>query len=214
MVAGIASLALVVLWLLVGALSGIDGAAWLRSPILLGIAAVGCVTMVVQTGTLMRPRRLPHLALHLGIIVLLTGAAIDAWLEERGELAVPMVPGHAPHLARTESGLLSLPFAVALDRVDVDYYPPACAVARTCRATLRLIDPSGEEPAVLEVNRPARHGAWRIYLTAVSPTWPRVVTLTVRRAPGRSLFVAGACLIMVAAAAGAVRMPKEGHAPR
>ena len=194
----------IVLLLLAGVLPEPGGmqSAVFRSPVFAGaLAALSALSIACaarrREGA---ARRFAFALAHVGVVVLLAGAAVGAVVGVQGTLMLPLVEGHRIDRFRTADGrIVPLPFGVGARRFRVDYYDESAVppVPRHYEAELALTDGlGGETSRLLSVNHPVAWRGWRMTLQSYDADADRYIVVGARRDPGRALVLAGIGLLM------------------
>lgn len=147
----------------------------------------------------LRPRQYGFAATHVGILTILVGAAITATFGTEGGIALSE-GGAGREMLREHGGQIRLPFAISLQRFDLEL-DPASAHAADYRSQLTLLDERGRllETASVSMNKPLRYGGYAIYQSGYERALgkPARSFLLVARDPGRFLKYLGALVTVL-----------------
>ena len=147
-------------------------------------------------------RRWALLLLHLGLVIVAVGGALTAGFGRQGSLAITEGKTSERFMTgpRQNPVLEELGFSVALDSLDVRYYPHS-TMWQSISSHVRIIDETGMRSVEISVNKPLRYRGWRIYQMDFSqpvPGEPGVSFLHVTRETGYPFVYAGCALVCVA----------------
>jgi len=189
--AGVLLIGALVVTLIAGGLPVADHArlAVFTSPVFLSLSALAGVLCLIACLRKRKPvHQIPFWSAHMGVVLILFGAALGRTSGLRGNLAMPV--SEAVSIARlpADAGLPSIPLGFRLSVRDFDPVPHA--------ATLVIREDGVERAEVLRVNAPVSAGGWRLYLDAYSPGPPPRVDLQLRRDPGRRFVIAGIWMLL------------------
>jgi len=135
---------------------------------------------------------------HVSMLLILIGAVMTANLKIEGRL--PLWEGQSSNLVfrSGEQPPYELGFEVRLEDFQIDVYPGTRRPAMF-RSKVVVVDPrTGEEPAVIEMNRPLSHGGFSFFQSSYQIREGREMTiLSVARDPGEPVVFVGYVLLVV-----------------
>lgn len=147
-------------------------------------------------------RTAASLLLHAGLLTILAGAAIRGAVGERG--AMRLHAGETATVFEGADGPHSLPFAVTLNRFEVERLTPAVAPdadapggIRNFRSTVALAaDGRAVCTGVIAVNAPLAWHGYTLYQSGYNPCDPGWTSLLVVRDPGVPVVYAGFAMVL------------------
>jgi cytochrome c-type biogenesis protein CcsB len=139
-------------------------------------------------------------ALTHGALLLILSGALVTWLG-KAEGRMPLWEGQSSNLvlsgATGEEAPHELPFSIRLDAFEIDTYPGTRRPAMF-RSRVVVLDPAGERPAIIEMNRPLAHGGWSFFQSSYQIRDGREMSiLSVSRDPGQLPVFVGYTLLVV-----------------
>jgi hypothetical protein len=124
---GVLLLALLVLFMLAGALPAKGGGqtAVFRTPVFACLLVCLCGSLLLCSWGRFRLRHTAFLLTHLGVILILAGAFAGFAFGRKTQFGAPIAESHAiRELPGPENTTFELPFSLAVNRFDVTFYPP------------------------------------------------------------------------------------------
>ena len=147
----------------------------------------------------LRPRQYGFAATHAGILTILVGAVLTAALGTEGGIALSE-GSTGNEMLREFGGRVRLPFAISLQRFDLELDPASTQTAGY-RSQLALLDERGRllETASVSMNKPLRYEGYAIYQSGYERLSGRPARsfLVVARDPGRFLKYLGALITVL-----------------
>jgi len=131
--------------------------------------------------------------LHGGLVLALTGCGVYALAGDSSYAPVPVGNGvYYSEIMREDGSLLSFGFSVSVKSFRVEKYEDT-GEDKEYEAVLSFMDESGKaEERSLMVNRPVRHGGWKIYLMSYDETGgTTAVSLLFKKDPVEFVSTAG-----------------------
>ncbi|HXK08956.1 MAG TPA: cytochrome c biogenesis protein CcsA [Vicinamibacteria bacterium] len=172
------------------------GAPWFRA--LLAVFAANLACSLVSLWPWGR-RRVGYAITHSSMLVILAGALTTDLGKTDGQIAIwegedaRTVVGRPSSRDPEPPVVATLPFAIHLDRFEIDYYQGTRRPAQF-RSRVTVKDPAsgGSTAAVIEMNRELAHGGYRFFQSSYQETPGRNQTiLSVSKDPGEPIVFAG-----------------------
>ncbi|MCM3876568.1 MAG: cytochrome c biogenesis protein ResB, partial [Thermoanaerobaculia bacterium] len=126
---------------------------------------------------------------HLSILLILAGAVLTVLFKQEGQLEIQ--EGHQNGVVARAGAAgapseIRLPFAVHLDRFEIDVYPGTQRPAMF-RSRVKVLDGAADpQPFVIEMNKPLSYGGWQFFQSSYHiDDQHRATILSVSRDPGQ-----------------------------
>lgn len=136
---------------------------------------------------------------HASMILILAGAAMTWFFKTEGSL--PIWEGQRSNVVfrpgPADQEPFELPFEIRVDSFEIDHYPGTRRPAMF-RSRVVVVEPDGgETPAVIEMNKPLRHGGYSFFQSSYQIQGGREMTiLSVSNDPGEAIVFLGYSLLV------------------